>query len=675
MSVHIPADDEGGEPDAADAAHDPRPTAGTDPPSARETAPQDAGEALNPRAELRREFLLRAGYRGAEVAPLAGDASARRYFRVTGAVGGSVILMDAPPAEGEAVAPFAALTGLLRARGLSAPEILDADFTNGLLLLEDLGDALFARTLATAPEQEAQLYQYAVDLLVKLHADEAPETARGFGAEHRIAPYDWTTLRDEAMLFADWYMPGVSGALCPVETSAALEGALRAVCEETGADRFRDGDARLTLRDYHAENLIWLPDRRGLARVGLLDYQDALAGNAAYDLVSLLEDARRDTPPSLARAIRRRYAVAMGLAGDALARFEARYAALGAQRNLKILGIFSRLWMRDGKPNYLRLLPRVWLLLQQDVAHPAMEPLRHWVERHAPSPDPDALAALRSRPPATHRPDPRRKLAAGADAAETTPVALAPALDTAMVLAAGFGTRLRPLTDKTPKPLIKVGDTALLERALARVGEVGVARAVVNAHHLPDQLHAFAAAWNYHHRTPSLEISDESRRLLETGGGVAKALPQLDRPAFLTLNSDNIWTGRAPLKALVDAWDPERMDALLLLAPLSAARGYSRNGDFSLDPPGRLVRRGARPEAPLVYTGAQILAARAFEDAPSGPFSLNVIWDQLIATGRAYGVLHVGLWADVGAPAGLKAAEALLNSAPSASKDAQGSEQ
>ncbi len=316
-----------------------------------------------------RAFLDRAGWAGAERRPLAGDASFRRYERILDpARGRRAVLMDAPPGK-EDVRPFLAVAGHLRARGLSAPEVLAADADAGLVLLEDLGDALYTRVLAAGEADEATLYAAAVDVLAALHA-RPPD---GLAA----APYDDALLMAEAALFVDWFLPAATGGAVADETRAAFEDAWRAVFPLAQAEA-----PRLTLRDYHADNLIWLPGREGLRRVGLLDFQDAVLGAPAYDLVSLLEDARRDVAPETVAAMRARYLAARPET-DAEA-FDAAYAVLGAQRNCKIVGIFTRLWRRDGKPGYLDYLPRVWAHLARDLAHPALGPVRAWFDAAVP---------------------------------------------------------------------------------------------------------------------------------------------------------------------------------------------------------------------------------------------------------------------------------------------------
>jgi aminoglycoside/choline kinase family phosphotransferase len=303
-------------------------------------------------------FLDAHGFGRAGRAPLAGDASVRRYLRLSGGPGPAV-LMDAPPALLD-LRPFLEIGAWLRARGLSAPEVIAADPARGLVLLEDLGDDLFSRVLAER-RLERRLYQTAVDLLTNLH---------GAPPDLLLPPYDDAWLIREATLLVEWYAP---------DLGAAAENDYRAIWRDLLPAARVGGDGFVYV-DYHADNLLWLPARAGLARVGLLDFQDARLGPCAYDLASLLEDARREVDPGLAQAMVQRYLNARPEL-DAAA-FRAAYALLGAQRNAKILGLFTRLAGRDGKPHYLDLLPRVRAHLARDLRHPFLAPLRRWFARH-----------------------------------------------------------------------------------------------------------------------------------------------------------------------------------------------------------------------------------------------------------------------------------------------------
>jgi aminoglycoside/choline kinase family phosphotransferase len=324
--------------------------------------------AAPPREILARDFIAAAGWGDATRSRLAGDASFRRYERLH-RPGGGAVLMDAPPPQ-EDVRPFVTIARALAEAGYSAPRIFAEDATHGFLLLEDLGDDLYARLIA-AGRDETPLYEAAIDFLLDLHRRPAPAD---------LAPYDEGRLIDELALFTDWYLPALTGRETPANIAQAFRFLWAILAPEVAAE-----DARrprvLVLRDFHAENLIWLPGRNGPARLGLLDFQDAVAGHRAYDLVSLLEDARRDVSPDLAEAMLRRYIAGSGLDGDA---FRRAYAILGAQRNLRIIGIFTRLWKRDGKPHYQAFMPRMWRLVERDLAHPALADLRSWLDAMVP---------------------------------------------------------------------------------------------------------------------------------------------------------------------------------------------------------------------------------------------------------------------------------------------------
>jgi aminoglycoside/choline kinase family phosphotransferase len=309
------------------------------------------------------DFLAANGWGGAEIRPLAGDASFRRYFRVHRG-DQTAVLMDAPP-EHEDVGPFLTVASHLSERGFLPPRLLGVDREKGLLLLEDFGDQRVGPLLATEPDRERAIYESAVETLAALGAEPAPKD---------IPPYDRAAMEREVGLFTEWYAPALGIEPDSDGYRAAWNHAWRDVLAEAAADPV------LVLRDYHADNLMVLPDRREL---GLLDFQDALAGHPAYDLVSLLQDARRDVAPELEEAMLEHYYRAAGITDKD--RFRAAYEVLGAQRNTKILGIFTRLWKRDGKAHYLAFQPRVWAYLERNLRHPALAPVRDWFDRNVPA--------------------------------------------------------------------------------------------------------------------------------------------------------------------------------------------------------------------------------------------------------------------------------------------------
>lgn len=233
-------------------------------------------------------------------------------------------------------------------------------------------------------------------------------------------------------------------------------------------------------------------------------------------------------------------------------------------------------------------------------------------------------------------------------------------VDTAMIMAAGLGTRMRPLTENKPKPLVEVAGKTLLDHVLDKARLAGIGNVVVNVHYLPEQVESHLAR---HAKDLDVAISDERALLMETGGGLVQAEHLIDAEPFYCLNSDAIWTDEAAndaLSRLADAWDGDRMDGLLLLVPKSRAFQHPGKGDFYLDEAQRLVRRGERETAPYVYTGNQLISHRLLRDAPDGPFSTNKLWDRAISAGRLFGLVHQGDWYDIGSPQAIVPTEAAL---------------
>jgi tRNA threonylcarbamoyl adenosine modification protein YjeE len=343
-----------------------------------------------------RTFLDEAGFKDAERRLLQGDASARSYERLILGGKGYVLMnsprrADGPPVRdgkpysaiahlAEDVRPFMALSAGLREFGFSAPAIYHADSEKGLLIIEDLGNERVVE--GDPPRPIIERYETAVDVLVELHGRQLPEVLPiSPHVEYRIPRYDMDAFLIEAELLIDWYLPRLNAAISPATRAtfvALWRDALQPAVE---------APPTWVLRDFHSPNLLWLDERDDLARLGILDFQDAVLGPAAYDLASLLQDARIDVPEATELALLGRYATARRETDpnfDA-ALFVKSYAVVAAQRATKILGIFARLDRRDGKPQYLRHMPRIWGYLQRSLAHPALAPLRAWYDAHVPA--------------------------------------------------------------------------------------------------------------------------------------------------------------------------------------------------------------------------------------------------------------------------------------------------
>ncbi|MEX2165432.1 MAG: tRNA (adenosine(37)-N6)-threonylcarbamoyltransferase complex ATPase subunit type 1 TsaE [Methyloceanibacter sp.] len=354
-------------------------------------------EARLARLKALTEFLDETPYAEAPTRHLLGDASTRSYARLV-LPDRTAILMNSPPQPdgppirdgkpysalvhlAENVTPFVAVAHALRERGLSAPAIYAFDLAQGFLVLEDLGDLLFGSEAAKG-RPLAELYGPAMDALLELSQKPPSETLPIEGHRpYRLPHYDAGAMLTEASLLIDWFWPALHGREMPAKKRDEFTALWRPLLAEAAKT-----DLSWVLRDYHSPNLIWLPDRAGAQRVGILDFQDALVGPLAYDMVSLLQDARLDVPEALEAELLARYCAARGAHSQHFSsdQFVSLYATLGAQRNSKILGIFARLAKRDGKRGYLAHIPRVARYLERDLAHPALAELRGWYARELP---------------------------------------------------------------------------------------------------------------------------------------------------------------------------------------------------------------------------------------------------------------------------------------------------
>ena len=330
---------------------------------------------MNERDPLILDFLKRTGRGDWTRRSIAGDASLRRYERLRSPDGRNLILMDAPNHSCGTQKPFVQIASYLRSQGVSAPAVLAEDLENGLLLIEDLGDDLFFDVLEANPAAETQLYEAATDLLIHLHRAPLPKL-------EALGP---RALAEIAGLVIERYHAAITGQQNK-ELQQRFENQLEDLLRQT-----LRGDMVFLHRDFHSQNLLWLPQRQGIAGVGVIDFQDARTGHPAYDLVSLLQDVRRDVPPAIEMQMINRYVTATGLDDSG---FRAAYALLGIQRNLRILGVFARLSLDFGKSDYLKLMPRVWRHIRNGLEAPDAAPLADWLLDVLPEPTAENLQRL-----------------------------------------------------------------------------------------------------------------------------------------------------------------------------------------------------------------------------------------------------------------------------------------
>ncbi|MBM1555355.1 phosphotransferase [Sulfitobacter mediterraneus] len=329
---------------------------------------------MNDRTIRLDQFLAQCGWSDARRELVAGDASNRRYDRLIRANGETAIVMDAPPERGEDVRPFVSIAEFLHRQYLSAPQIYHQDTKDGFLVIEDLGDDLFADLMAKDRETQLPLYRASVDVLARLHNAPLPPLP--------LCDADW--LMEMTGLFFDWYVPDGFDHL-----GEAFETTYRPLAKGVA-----EAERVVILRDYHAQNLLWLPNRAGAAKVGILDFQDALLGHPSYDLMSIMQDARRDVDPMIEAEMIDYY---LACTGRPRAGFLNAYAILGLQRNLRILGIFARLCLRNGKAHYVDLIPRVWGYVMRNLEHPALQEVKNLLAPVLARPTPEFLMDLKNR--------------------------------------------------------------------------------------------------------------------------------------------------------------------------------------------------------------------------------------------------------------------------------------
>lgn len=544
------------------------------------------------------------GWGDAVATALPADFSTRRFWRLTRGTSTAILMLASPDQK---TAEFIAVAAWLRQAGIKAPEIYAADAALGFVLMEDFGADNLGRLL-DAGQADLQVYRQAVDLLLTVHHAKIPQPA----ALPYYAPELFAT---QAAWFLDYYWPYHHGITADAATRQGFH--------QLWLDLLQPLTAlphSLLLRDFMPDNLMRLSD----GSLGVLDFQDAGWGPVAYDIASLCECVRRDVPLATLDAMIDDYL----LQRSDISREALRSACylLAAQRHLRILGNLARFAKDPQHATRLTYMPRVWNYLRQILAKPELQALRDWLR------------------------------AAGFD------IYLMPSLtklsDTAMVLAAGMGTRMRPLTLTKPKPLQEIGGRTMLDLALDRLVAAGIRRAVVNVHYLADQIEQ-----HLQQRQDIEIIISREPTLLDTGGGIKKVLPEFGGKPFLVLSADlPLMDGAAPtLERMAAAWNPDVMDVLLLVAPTAQSLGFEDSkGDYFMDTAGRLTRLQTVPPRPYVMLSTQIMKPELFTGIETDIFSNIEIWSAVEKNQRLYGLVHDGSSYHVGTPEDLAKANQLL---------------
>ncbi|MEJ0062241.1 MAG: phosphotransferase [Alphaproteobacteria bacterium] len=558
-------------------------------------------------------FLAEHGWPEAQARPFPADWSARRYARLTraGQELASAVLMQAEPNAD--FFGFIRVAGILRGLGASAPEIYAADTAQGFLLLEDFGERNFGRMIDGGAD--------AVPLL-RRGVEALAEVQRRFAVPENAGDLP----RYDTARFIDLLSPLIENFphADPAAARAALAEAWTKILAPVGAQ-----PQSLMLRDFIADNLMDLPSRAGWKSVGLLDFELAGIGPIAYDVASLTEQVRRDLPEEARNKIVAHYlALRPELDKE---EFMASVAVMSAQRHARI---FARLYKMN-KPEFLE---RSHSHLRRLLALPELAPARGWFKNFLPDYFPP-LAPKFATPSKKQIPH------------------------TAIVLAAGYGRRMMPLTATTPKPLLTVGGKAMLDHAIDRLRQAGVERIVVNAGYLGEQIAEHLAR-----RDPDIIVSREAEPL-ETGGGVKHALPYLGSDPVYVVNADLPWQDSAlpALENLRLYWDAAKQDILLLVMQKERALGFGGpglevRGDFDVMPDGQLRRHHHEPPYSHVFIGAQIVKPQLYQAVEAEIFSNNILFDRAEASGRLHGCVHDGGCYHVGTPEDLRRANELLSS-------------
>ena len=557
------------------------------------------GKRLNQIYELLRCFGIP---QQSQITPLNTDASSRRYWRAAYKNHGSVIVLDD---ENKCckTKEFAELSSFLRAHGAYVPEVFAQNIDEGLLILEDLGNDSINSLLT--PENEKELYLKSAQALAKV----AKITLR----PQNVKDFAKADLLKDIKLFSDWYVPMVLGH--PLNTKAYKE--FFAIVDELADMAFKVPN-RLMLWDYHVDNIMLPPHSRECA---IIDFQDAMWGPLTYDLASLLASDRRVVSPSTTNAVK--VAFWQSMEGINQSVFNDSLAFMSMYRHMRVLGRFTTLCFVNRKEKYLNYIPQTWQHLEEDLDSPVLQKMKDWVNKNIP---------------ADHRGLPHKK-----------------PLNSAIILAAGRGSRMEHLTDDMPKPLVKVGNKSLIDYNLERILSAGISDITVNLCYKGEMIKK-----HLHQVYPDIKITfSEEETALETGGGIKKALPLIKSEAFFVCNSDVFFIdeGYKPLLwRMMDEWDEKKYDILLMLQDVDKICG-DVSGDYRLDSNNNPERNALKlPGYPYMFGGISVISRKIFADEKREIFSLRDMFDKAQSQGRLGFVINNGCFFHVGTPQALNEA-------------------
>ena len=514
-----------------------------------------------------------------EIIPMIGDASTRRYWRIVKR-DSTFVLMDGDPVKNR-FEEFVQIDQLLRNLDVYVPAILGCDMENGYMLLEDLGNDTFARLLELGDDEEC-LYELATEILVK--------TAKLEKKPEFMKVMDGDAVSDIIEWFVEYYYPYETGK----KISAAARKEFLEIVEKLKPMAFKVRSG-LSMRDYHVPNLMLMRDKKTAATI---DFQDAIWAPLTYDIVSLVEDARREVSTCVQAKMKEMFFES--LHGVERTDFDDSFAFVSMFRHMRVLGVFAMHKKVTKKVVYLRFIPHIKKMLYKTLEYSALKEMKGWVLKN--------IGEFRYKKPVAK----------------------------AMILAAGRGTRMREMADDLPKPLIEVKSRPLIDYRLDLLKELGIKDVVVNVCYHGDKIKEHVKSM-----TGFNVVISEEEEALETGGGIKKALPYLGNDPFFTMNSDEIWNDsshKSVMWQMYDKWDDLEYDILLLVAPLDGAHEKMRDyGDYRVNEKDRLERNVEKVPGcgyDLMFVGVTLVNPKVFEGSPAGKFGYRDLFDEAEKVGR-----------------------------------------